>query len=481
MAPLQPDDILRSLQTGNQNQDATQNLDPQPATLKLPPRPPSSGELPAPLDFLTPSKFQGEFPVDSNRIALFPAAQIEQDALSTRVVLHPRMPQLLDAFLQHKRAFGSTHEQQLYHSLTWPQLATRLIEKRPLCFLGHGDTTRLRDNRWIGPAYAEWDRVGTPAQHRNRFLTLTEYLSYDEIMLGSLLAVSGPTHFINSGGRYNCAVPAADSNSFQRRGVMVGLVGPRFERDGQHDSAIICKPPRSSSSSRQVKGAATMDADVRRLIQQWLLPDDAIDDRENEEVRFTLRGDFDVVMYKARLRVSFDLLLLEAAARAKAAGGKSAVVHVVGLGLGVWRRYRVQNQLFVQAFAESLRALDLQNISKVELGWIEDVPEETKVEVVAAGEAKGVEVVFTQADPCRKLDDDDGKLLVVSWAWDGNSYVGNEYWNGSLAASGDPAAACFSTIAELMNPDINPFAHRVMVVGAGNEEESLPWGELGQR
>ena len=44
------------------------------------------------------------------------------------------------------------------------------------------------------------------------------------------------------------------------------------------------------------------------------------------------------------------------------------------------------------------------------------------------------------------------------FAWDGNAYVGNEYWEGGrmLTASGDPAAASCSFIPELLNPDINP-------------------------
>ena len=54
--------------------------------------------------------------------------------------------------------------------------------------------------------------------------------------------------------------------------------------------------------------------------------------------------------------------------------------------------------------------------------------------------------------------------------WDGNAFPGNEYWLGMLSASGDPAAACCSTIPELQNPDVNP---RV----AGDHAWVFPAGE----
>jgi len=47
-------------------------------------------------------------------------------------------------------------------------------------------------------------------------------------------------------------------------------------------------------------------------------------------------------------------------------------------------------------------------------------------------------------------------LQVAVFAWDGNSYVGNEYWERGLTWSGDPAMACCTHIGELVNPWIHP-------------------------
>ena len=48
------------------------------------------------------------------------------------------------------------------------------------------------------------------------------------------------------------------------------------------------------------------------------------------------------------------------------------------------------------------------------------------------------------------------ELLVLSFAWDGISYPGNEYYNRGWSDSGDPQAAVNSSLGVLGNPDINP-------------------------
>lgn len=382
-------------------------------------------------------------PISTNSVRNFDPGTIAQDAKDTHIIVHPRFPDLVESFLEFKRKYGSEYEKHVYSSSnhwTWKDQVRRLIEKRPLVFMSSSDYTILRDGTLLGgDTTDEWDRNGTDQQHLNSTLTLEEYLSYDEIMLSSLIGVSGPSYFINDGNRYNRGV-RAKPGSFEPRGIIMGLVGARFERQDRMESAYVLKPTKSPHQ----------DPRLSKIIQDFF------------GVGKTSKEEFNVEMYHARMRITIDILLLEANSRARDAGVK-AHTYVVGLGLGVWQVRSDQADHYIEAFVAALEELSVEHIGTLEFAWIKSSPS-SQAAVTKAAKKKDIRVIFSQRNPAEKLDSDE--LLVLCYAWDGNAFPGNEYWQGSLAASGDPAAACMSTIGELHNPLVNPFTERIKIVGS---------------
>ncbi|KAF1837351.1 hypothetical protein BDW02DRAFT_566201 [Decorospora gaudefroyi] len=376
-------------------------------------------------------------PTEANLIRNFDPQVITADAESTRIIVHYGFPKLVDQFLDHKRAHGSKYEKSLYSRVkTWEEEVSRLITKRPLTFMSENDFTILRDGTTINYGNDEWDRNGTAAQDKNEFLTLEEYLSYDEIMLSSLIGVSGSSYFINDGNRYNRGIPGSPG-TFQERGIIVGLVGARFEREDRMDSIFMLASESNSQNPR-----------LTTLFQSFF------------GVERSGMATFDKDMYMARMEITAEIFLLEANERAKEKDKKSHA-YVVGLGLGVWQQNEDQLSFYIDTFAAALESLSLPNIATLEFAWI-NVPPPSAEHVTLVARKQGINVIFSRRNPAEKLNTDD--LLVLSYAWDGNAFPGNEYWNGSLYGSGDPAAACMSTIPELHNPLVNPFTDRIRVL-----------------
>ena len=338
--------------------------------------------------------------------------------------------------------------------------------------------------------HEEWSRNGTDLQARNKYLTLEEYLSYDEIMLGSLIGVSGPSFFINDGGRYNHGVKGVEG-SFVERGVVVGLVGARFERRERMDSVYVL-PVKEANPPRQ-------HPELVRVFREWFAKaggsDSSLMGEEDQ-----MNADFNISAYKARMRITIDTLLLEANARAAEASqasqaSQSATTHaaqssnstikahtyIVGLGLGVWQHHPSQADHYLLTFVSALRERKFPHIRTLEFAYITPSSPSISSAVEAEAGKQGISVVFGRRNPAallpalpdgtgttgtREKDGGEDTLLVLSYAWDGNAFPGNEYWQGSLSGSGDPAAACMSTIGELHNPVVNPgFLERIKVAG----------------
>lgn len=359
-------------------------------------------------------------PIATNAIKNFDVARIKADADKTRIVVHSRFPSLATRFLELKSTHGSKYEKSLYTGMSWRQLTSRLIEKRPLVFMGSSDHTLLRSGRTIQHPDQQWDRNGTDTQHMNEDLTLDEYLSYDEIMLSSLIGVSGPSFFINDGARSNCGAPGKPG-SFEERGVIFGLVGARFERPDRMDSVFMLP------SVREPKQHPGITEAFMGFFQA---------SRSSE-------ADFDFAVYRARMRITADLLLREAHSRAvEDYDHRKAYVYVVGLGLGVWQHNLEQADTYAQAFADAMRNLPSDHrIGKIDFAYVSRISSSTQEELVSLGQRLGIEVVFSKRNPAAKLEGKDADmLLVLSYAWDGNAFPGNEYWQGSLMGSGDPVS-----------------------------------------
>lgn len=106
------------------------------------------------------------------------AARIASHANATRVLVHSRLVPLLDQFLVHKRAHGTTREQDLYAHMSSADLVRRLIRNRPLCFYNYSDTTMLRDGSQ--PSRRDWELVGADKEGK---IDIRRYLTYDEIQV----------------------------------------------------------------------------------------------------------------------------------------------------------------------------------------------------------------------------------------------------------------------------------------------------------
>jgi len=172
-------------------------------------------------------------------------------------------------------------------------------------------------------------------------------------------------------------------------------------------------------------------------------------------------------VYKLRIRLIIEPFLAEANERAKAVN-KRGYIHAIGLGLGVWQICPDQANWMVEVYSNLLSTGDYDFIDIIDFSWFPDSAK-TFIEPVIPRRNKEnnqpIEIRFSKRDPAEKLEDQ--YILIAMYAWDGNSYPGNEYWRGMLHASGDPAAACCSTIAELQNPEINKdFVHRIETYGA---------------
>jgi hypothetical protein len=123
--------------------------------------------------------------------------------------------------------------------------------------------------------------------------------------------------------------------------------------------------------------------------------------------------------------------------------------------------HEAQKSAMVQVYDKVLRENEFPHIGTIDFAHFGvSSAEGTRLqnEAVVVGKAgNDIRIYFSVREPAAKLEGiNEGMLLVAMFAWDGGAFVGNEYWLGQLTNSGDPAAACCSSVAETLNPHFNP-------------------------
>jgi hypothetical protein len=382
------------------------------------------------------------FPLKVNRIESLlrvpghTAQAVEVQARSVRILAHVQAIAMMTRFLDYKRGHGTSLERALYAQLDLHGLVDRLLQKRPLIFVGPKDRTMLRGQSRAKIAHRQWLRVGK-ANEIGPFL-LGDYLSYEEMELSALLSVACPTYFINDGNRCNRGKPGKPG-TFQREGVLIGAVGPRLEVPGVMERKYMEARPHKASSRDE-------------MLRHWRHLY-GLDDPKHPEGDLDLPGFvIDRHAYGVRMRLTLEPLILFAA-EAGRRKGMLAVLRLVGLGLGQWR---VSSEL-AQAIAMLevvLAVVDENGLGG--LGRIEFLSFDGLEVPASVADANGHRIAMSACSRAPAEPLDPGELLVATYDWDANSLPGNEFWaGGSFAASQASAAAACSTIQELANPLVN--------------------------
>ncbi|XP_004530560.2 uncharacterized protein LOC101459665 [Ceratitis capitata] len=419
-------------------------------------------------------RFPIKFGRDTCRVMSQPKeryVEISKQIGSTYPLIHERVVGLYLAYLEYKCKYGTELERAIYHDMTLTGLVQRLLEKRCVAFVGPLDDYVLLNGR---KTLANFFDVGTVDEKPP--LLLKDVLSYDEIKLSAFLSISSHTEFLNNGRRFNCGIIEEDKSKIEISGVIIGIIGGRFEVENVMEWEDIVITPNQNTKERgygyttkAAKKSKNPKVHYRQLWRTFYEEEDILYEKVENTPTTTRFYKFDVTRYffdnllmKKRYAITFDTLLHEAEARGVAAG-KQIYLHVVGIGLGAWRIAPYQKKIFLKTFKERLECLlsCLNHISVVHFSNFR--PSSARDYLTDGGKIMcalhpkgGIEIFVHDRYPAEKLPAAyEDMLIVESYAWDANALPGNEFWKGALTSSGDPAAACSTLISELHNPHIN--------------------------
>lgn len=318
--------------------------------------------------------FPRKFPIDTNRCKTL-KSHISQDVLERNInsaypILHENVLHLYSKFILHKRQHGNAKEKPIYQQIDLIEFIDRLLTKRAGTFISTRDYYSLLNGVKGSQA---WETIGT--LYEKEPLLLKNCISYEEIKLSAFLSVSSLTYFINIGDRKNFGVLKRDL--VQDEGVIMGVIGPRLVKKGVMDyqDMVIHKSQNTKDNGYGLVSTPTIHHLFAEFYEDECLEyEEIVQNVPQKAERYTQLNKGEILdnhIYYKRLVFTIDTLFMEANFRAKEYG-TMAYVHVVGIGLGLWKISSCQNKLFMDTCAQRIRLLrkNLHHISDICFAYI---------------------------------------------------------------------------------------------------------------
>jgi hypothetical protein len=405
-------------------------------------------------------------------------------AENTRPFVSKELWNLMEDFMEFMRNLPDpegANYREVYNRMSPANLIKRLLTKRPIVFLDGDDDHVLRSEPMtFVSGEKHWNEVAKRLESsQNGLPNLRDYISYDEMLMSACINMSTPTFFVSDGSLMDPF--AKPSTPFILEGILCGLVGARLEKIGFLECRFVF--PRESNDSESNLVHRSDEFWIRKVcfegFPEGKVPTSAeIQQNPGIYEKIYVNG-INVAYLKKRVSFSVIPFIQEAIHRGREAK-RMVVVSVPPIGAGVWRGKVPSKsivELIITAVLEYLdNDFDLLNLEylaaiflpQTQRGFYKSFLPSNKISRIETSSTDSSITIHFKESPEKTLaifnmrryvaqllpERFSSCLNIAGYAWDGNSYPGNEYWIDSFS-SFDPQAVLCSNLGQFQNPEVN--------------------------
>lgn len=406
-------------------------------------------------------------------------------ARGTRPFISRQIYELLGTFMESMKnlpGIEGENYSKVYDGMSADDLIKRLLFKRPIVFFKGTDDYVLRHlptPKLFKGKGTSWYNVAKTLEETVEGLPfLQEYISYDEMLLSALVGISTPTYFVSDGSLKDPL--SSPVKPYVKEGVLCALIGARLKKESLMENRFVM--PKNDSKKKPSDNVHLNDLFWIQKVYAEAFPEGKIPtqsdiDKNPKLYEKIYRNGANVVFLEKRLMFSVVPFLIEACNRGFE-HKKQIVASIPGIGAGVWRGKlpaAVIHEVIVRGVLKYIDQNFDQSLKKLSGLYLPVV--DTKVyssyvmkkclnhirvnqftnEITLSFEGSDHKLtIFNKmryvADPLPRGFED--CFVVASYAFDSNSYPGNNYWVDSFS-SFDPQAMICSLLGQFQNPEVN--------------------------